>query len=161
MKYGLLGVLGLFICLVTSSVQAQRGSYFGIGATYTTSSGVSPARNVLPSIQVGGLISDSLELRGTLESLVIVSNLGLDVLYPVTLENAAARLYLGGGVSSHFFAYLPMGFDLRLVLGGEYFFKATTSPLLIGLFGEARIYSSGLFYGSPTLEGRVGVNLPL
>ena len=161
MKYGLLGVLGLFICLVTSSVQAQRGSYFGIGAAYSTAFGIVSNIGLFPSFQVGGPISEALELRGTLESIVSTSNLGLDLLYPIGLKGTDARLYLGGGANSRFFFYLPVSFELHLVLGGEYFFNSGADLSPLGLFGEARIYSSGLFYGFPTLEGRVGVNLPL
>ncbi len=160
MKHGFLGALSLFFCLAVSSVQAQeRRSYFGIGVSYATYTGGDP-NYPLPSIQVGGPISETLELRGTLESIAIISNLGLDLLYPVMLEDADARFYLGGGANSRFFAYYPIGFDLRLILGGEYFFESSSSSLPSGLFGETRIYFRGLLNGFPTLEGRVGLNLP-
>ena len=165
MRHRFLSVLGLLIYLAVSGVQAQeRGSYFGIGAAYSTDFGIVSTIGLFPSFQIGGPISDALELRGTAESIIATSNLGLELLYPV-LSGADARLYLGGGANARLFFYLPVSLELHLVLGGEYFFNnfsnsgADLSPL--GLFGEARIYSLGLFYGFPTLEGRIGVNFPL
>ena len=162
MKRGFLGALGLLVCLAVGGAQAQeRGSYFGIGAAYSTDFGIVSNIGLFPSFQVGGPVSDALELRGTLETIVGTSNLGLELLYPVELKGTDAQLYLGGGANSRFFFYLPVRFELHLVLGGEYFFNSGADSSPLGLFGEARIYSLGLFYGSPTLEGRVGVNFPL
>lgn len=62
--------------------QAQeRSGYVGFGVSYATFTGVIP-NYPAPSLQVGGPVSDALELRGTLESLLVVSNIGLDLLYP-------------------------------------------------------------------------------
>ncbi len=130
-----------------------------MGVSYATYTGVN-TRYPLLSVQIGGPISEGLELRGTIESLVVASNLGLDVFYPLGLNTPDARLYVGGGVSTRFYVYYPYGFDLRSVFGGEYFVGSEISPLPLGFFGEVRTYFRGLLMGFPTVEGRVGLNLP-
>lgn len=113
-----------------------------------------------PSLQLGGPISETLELRGTLESLLVTGNLGLDILYPLALNTPDARLYVGGGINTRLYFYYPNGFNLRGVLGGEYFLATEPEGEPTGLFAEVRTYLRGLLAGLPTLEGRVGINLP-
>lgn len=143
--------------LCVGTAQAQRGSYFGFGVSYATFSGLSP-NYPQPSFQIGGPVSGT-ELRGTLESLVVAGNLGLDVLYPFS-GGANTRLYVGGGVNTRLYFYYPNGFDLRAIFGGEYFVAGEGGSAPLGIFGEVRTYLTGLLAGSPTVEGRVGINLP-
>ncbi len=151
----------VFLCLCVGLVEAQvRGSYVGFGVSYATFSGLVPNYPQL-SLQVGGPISETLELRGTLESLLVSSNLGLDILYPLALSAPDARLYAGGGLNTRPYFYYPNGFDLRVVLGGEYFPATEPEAETIGAFTEVRVYLRGLLAGLPTLEGRAGINLPL
>ena len=91
---------------------------------------------------------------------LVAGNLGLDILYPLALSAPDARLY-AGGVSTRLYFYYPGGYDLRGVVGGEYFpaTEAKTKP--IGVFAEVRMYLRGLLAGLPTLRGRAGINLPL
>ena len=150
-RYWLIGFL-----LLTGTAEAQRGSYFGFGVSYATYSGLS-TNYPQPSLQVGGPVAD-LELRGTLESLLVAGNLGLDVLYPF-IDTVDARLYAGGGVNTRLYFFYPNGFDLRAVFGGEYFFADDSGSPPSGVFGEVRTYLRRLLAEYPTVEGRVGVNL--
>lgn len=151
----------IFLCLCVGLVEAQeRGSYAGFGVSYATFSGLIP-NYPQPSLQAGGPISETLELRGTLESLLVAGNLGLDILYPLALSAPDARLYVGGGVNTRLYFYYPNGFDLRGVLGGEYFPANDPEAEAIGVFAEVRVYLRGLLAGLPILEGRAGINLPL
>jgi hypothetical protein len=151
----------VFLCFCMGLVEAQeRGSYVGFGVSYATFSGLVP-NYPQPSLQVGGPISETLELRGTLESLLITGNLGLDILYPLALSAPDARLYAGGGVNTRLYFYYPDGFDLCGVVGGEYFPATEPEAEPIGVFAEVRVYLRGLPAGLPALEGRAGINLPL
>lgn len=95
-------LLILMAVLSLSTVQAQE-RYFGVGASVLTNfvDGVFP----LLSLQLGGSVADKLELRGTLETLLLISNAGVDLLYtfPVAEE---VRGYAGGGADL-FFIVLP------------------------------------------------------
>lgn len=130
-RYLLIGFL-----LWLGTAQAQRGPYFGFGVSYATFSGLSP-NNSQPSFQIGGPVSGT-ELRGTLESLVMVGNLGLDVLYTLTDDTADRRIYAGGGLNTRLYLYFPNGFDLRAVVGGEYFFARGDGSAPLGVFGEVQ-----------------------
>jgi hypothetical protein len=89
---------------------------------------------------------------------LLVSNLGLDVLYPISLTGSDVQLYAGDGANVRFFAYYPNGFDLRGVFGAEYRLPSAATPP--SLFAEVRLYLRGLLAGFPTAEGRAGVNFP-
>jgi hypothetical protein len=92
-------VLTTLVLLVLGMSHAQ-GSYVGIGGSVITASadGIFP----LLGLQVGGPVAETLELCGTLDTLLFLSTLGADLLYPFavlpTLEGCA-----GGGAD---FAFL-------------------------------------------------------
>lgn len=152
-----LWILVAFLSCLTWGTAQVRTGYVGFGVSYASYTGIVP-NYPMPSLQVGGPLERGLELRGTLESLLIVSNIGLDVLYPIELTAADGWLYGGLGGNLRFFALYPSNFDLREVLGGEFPLAGETEP--VNLFTEVRIYLRGLFAGFPTLEGRAGINFP-
>lgn len=147
----------IVLSCLTWSTARERPGYVGLGLSYATYTGVMP-NYPMPSFQVGGPLEGGLELRGTLESLIIVSNIGFDVLYLTQLTQMNGWLYSGLGGNVRFFALYPNGFDLRGVFGGEFPLETGTSP--IHLFAEMRLYLRGLFAGFPTFEGRAGINFP-
>lgn len=59
--------------------QAQ-GSYVGVGASVLTN--ISDGEAPLFSLQVAGPVAETLERRGTLDTLLFLSVLGADLLYP-------------------------------------------------------------------------------
>lgn len=79
-----LAVLGLGV------VQAQE-SYFGVGAAL--------GNLVIPllSVQAGGPVVENVEVRGTLDSVLFVNDLGLDVLYTFAISDGPLEGYVGGG----------------------------------------------------------------
>lgn len=150
-------VIVFLICFGTA--QAQRGSYFGVGVSYYATFAELSSNYLYPSLQIGGPVSVG-ELRGTLESIVIAGELGLDFLYPLPLAIPNIRLYTGGGVVTRLYLFFPDSLDVRAVFGGEYFFAGEGSSAPLGIFGEVRTYVTGLLTGYSTVEGRVGINLP-
>ena len=161
MKRFLPAVLFMFACLSASHAQTQaRGNYFGVGASYD--SGLYPGYP-WPSLQVGGPLSETstLELRGTLTSLLVQSTLGLELLYPIELAAENARLYAGGGLMTRFYFYAPDGLYLDAIFGGELFFASELSRRPLGLFGELRTMPLVLLQGFPYLELRAGINFSL
>ncbi len=150
----------LVVLICAGTAQAQRGSYFGFGVSYYATFAELSTNYLYPSLQIGGPISIG-ELRGTLESILLSSNLGLDVLYPIALDIPNTKLYAGGDVSTRLYFIYPYNFDLRAVVGGEYFFAREGGSAPPGIFGEVRTYLKGLLTSYPTVEGRVGINLPL
>lgn len=139
-----------FVGLGTSKAQVQD-AYFGFGIAYDSASALLGYPN--PSLQIGGPLTETLEIRGTLESLLVVSDLGLEVLYPFALS-PDIRLYAGGGINVPFFFFYPDGFVVRSVFGGEYFLEP------VGLFAEVRL-AWRLGGRVPFPQGRLGVNVPL
>lgn len=140
----------LLVLLCAGTAQAQRGLYFGFGVSYATFSGLSP-NNPQPSLQVGGPVSGT-ELRGTLESLLLACNLGVDVLYTLTEETTDYRIY-AGGPNTRLYLYFPNGFDLRAVVGGEYFFAREDGSAPLGVFGEVQTQSKRSSDGVPHRRG--------
>ena len=118
-------LIGFLLWIGTA--EAQRGSYFGVGASYYTTFAES---YLYPSFQIGGPISIG-ELRGTLESIVIDGRLGLDFLYPL-LATPNIRLYTGGGVVTRLYLFFPDSLDVRAVFGGEYFFASQGGSAPLG-----------------------------
>lgn len=142
-------VAGLILCF--GGAQAQ-GSYFGIGASVLTNftDGAAP----LLSLQVGGPVAETLELRGTVDTLLFLSNLGADLLYTFDVSTEVEG-YVGGGVD---FAYifipgLAAGstFALHGTAGLEYHTGA------VGLYGEVQPYGL-LSAPALALKARAGVN---
>ena len=84
-------LLLLATVLVLSSVQAH---YYGFGGTVLAS--LDEGNGYLLGLQLGGPVGAGLELRGTLDTAFVTSNLGFDLLYPFALS-AVTRGYAGGG----------------------------------------------------------------
>lgn len=148
----ILGIAGL--CFNLSQAQT---SYVGLGVSCGAYTQAYPGCPV-PGFHISGPIFDGLELRGTIESIVVASSLGVDLLYPVLLKSTRAELYLGGGASVRLLGFSPVGADLRGILGGIY--PLDRKPIPIDLFAELRLYVQGELAGFPTLEGRAGINFP-
>jgi len=144
-------VLTTLVLLSLGASQAQ-GSYVGFGASVLTnfSDGAAP----LLSLQVGGPVTETLELRGTLDTLLFLSNFGADLLYAFSLSPEIEG-YAGGGAD---FAYIfipglaaASTFALHATAGLEY------RPGRVGLYGEVQPYA---LTSAPivALKARFGVN---
>lgn len=108
----------------------------------------------LLGLQLGGPVTERLELRGTLDTLLIASNIGADLLYPFAVSEDV-RGYIGGGAD---FIYLVIpelaygsSFGLHATAGLEYLTGA------VGFYGEVQPY---ILLSSPirALKARAGVN---
>ena len=131
--------------------QAQE-SYFGVGGTVVTNfaGGAAP----LLGLQLGGPVADDLELRGTLDTLIFLSNLGLELLYTFEVS-PDVKGYAGGG-GDFVYLFLPDllsegGFALHGTAGLE--LRTGT----VGFYGEVQPYTLVV---APTLalKARTGVN---
>lgn len=140
------------LCLGVSQAQ---GSYAGVGVSLLTnfSDGAVP----LLSLQFGSQVAENLELRGTLDTLLIASNVGADLLYPFSVSEDVQG-YAGGGVD---FIYL----FIPGVAGGSSFGLHATAGLeyltgTVGLYGEVQPYA---LLSAPilALKARFGVNFYL
>jgi hypothetical protein len=141
----LLTVLTLFS---TSNAQS-RDAYVGVGGAYLV---------VLPllSVQVGGAVSDLIELRATLDTLLLANVVGGDVLFTLFPE-PALKVYLGAGPDLLFAPGYGGGFDFHGTAGVEYRTEDGFGP--IGIYGEIKPYLGSIAQiGFPTLGFRGGVN---
>lgn len=144
-------VLTTLVLLSLGMSQAQ-GSYVGIGASVLTnfSDGAAP----LLSLQVAGPVAETLELRGTLDTLLFLSVIGADLLYPFAVS-PTLKGYAGGGAD---FAYI---FLPGLAAGGTVTLHATAGLEArsgdLGLYGEVQPYA---LLSAPivALKARFGVN---
>lgn len=138
-------LLLLVTVLALSSAQA-RTQYLGVGAALIgdeLSFGLP-----LLSLQYGTFLSESLELRGRIDTILFVTDIGVDLLYTQGLTDDL-RGYVGGGVNLLTILGPGAASAVHLAVGLEY---RTAS---IGVFGDVQAgYSS--FGFSPTL--RAGVN---
>jgi len=150
----------LIVLICAGTAQAQRGSYFGFGVScYATFAELS-SNYLYPGLQIGGPISIG-ELRGTLESILLSSNLGLDVLYPIALDipnpsstraATSAHVYIS---STHIISICaPWSAESTFSLERVVQRRRVSSA-------RFATYLKGLLTGYPTVEGRVGINLPL
>ncbi len=144
-------IVGLaFICL--GSARAQ-GSYFGIGGSVLTNfaDGVVP----LLGLHVGGPVTETLELRGSLDTLLFISNLGADLLYPFKVS-PTLKGYAGGGAD---FVYI---FIPGLAAGSTFALHATAGlearTGTLGFYGEVQPY---VLLSAPirAVKARLGVNV--
>ncbi|ADI14258.1 hypothetical protein [Truepera radiovictrix] len=155
-----------FLWLSAASAQVQspqpRGAYVGLGVSYAPVG--LPSFPPLPALHVGGPLTDTLTVRGTLETLLVASQLGVDFLYTFS-QAPTYELYAGVGASASFYFYFPSGSDLRVILGGQYVVDEEPYLGAPRPFGEVRTYVrsfAGLSAGFwPTLEGCFGVAFPL
>jgi hypothetical protein len=152
MKRTALLALWLTLGFIAGTSKAQvQAAYVGFGIAHDSVSAL--LGYPYPSLQVGGPLTATLEIRGTVESLLVVSDVGLEVLYPFA-SSPALRLYAGGGVNVPFFFFYPNGFGARGVFGGEYTLETA------GLFAEVRL-AWRLGGRRPFPQGRLGINFPL
>lgn len=145
----------------------QAQGYYGLGASLSSSSqyGLKYGLAPLLSAQIGGPAAPEFgdfELRATFDTLILFSNVGLDVLTSVHYPEASLRVYLGGGPDVLvFMAVDPLpGQEGPLV-----FFGAHGTVGLESLSGGVRPFAelqpaAALIYREPVfaLRLRVGVN---
>jgi hypothetical protein len=124
----------------------------GVGGSVLTNftDGAAP----LFSVQVAGPVAETLELRGTLDTLLFLSILGADLLYPFAVS-PTLKGYVGGGAD---FAYI---FIPGLAAGGTLTLHATAGLEVrtggLGFYGEVQPYT---LLSAPlvALKARSGVN---
>ena len=144
-------LLLLATVLVLSSAQAQ--SYYGFGSTVLAS--LDEGTGYLLGLQLGGPVGAGFELRGTLDTALIASNLGFDLLYPFALSSTTQG-YVGGGAD-----FLHLLFSAPDSYGNTFGFHGTVGleyrPETVGVYGELQPYFllSKLF----AVKARVGVNI--
>lgn len=155
----------LLLLVVFGLASAQAQTYIGVGGAHLTSSA---AYGWVPlvSIQVGGRAAPEfghLEVRAALDTLLLFSDLSLDVFASVRLYDAQLRVYFGGGPDVLIFApldsipgqeRLPVSLGLHGTLGLE-LLRGTIRP-----FAELQP-AAALLYGEPAfgLKARAGVNV--
>lgn len=153
----------LLLALCFASAHAQK-TYFGVGGSYVTSSAY--ASVPLVSLQVGGPTAPefgSLEVRAALDTILLFSNLSIDVFASVRPADAPLRVYFGGGPDILVFApldsvpgqeRLPVSFGLHGTVGLE--------PLTGSVRPFAELQpAAALLYGDPVFgfKLRVGINV--
>ena len=153
--------------LVFSSGYAQR-TYVGVGGSYVVSSAY--PSTPLVSLQIGGPTAPEfggLEARAALDTILIFSNLSLDVFAPVSPLDAPVRLYLGGGPDIMIFApldqppgeaSLPVSFGLHGTAGLE----LRPGALMGGVRPFAELQPAAAFLSGDVVYGlraRAGLNL--
>lgn len=106
-------------------------------------------------MQAGGPVAETLELRGTLDTVLLLSILGADLLYPFAVSPTLEG-YAGGGAD---FAYL---FVSGLAAAGTLMLHATAGLEVrsggLGIYGEVQPYT---LLSAPilALKARFGVNV--
>ena len=154
-------LLFLAICALAP---AQAQTYIGVSGVWQTSSTYGSVP--LVSIQAGGQAAPEfgrLEVRAVLDTLLLFSNLSLDVLSSVRLYDASLRVYFGGGPDALIFATLdslpgqerfPVSFGLHGTLGLE-FLAGGVRPFAEWQPAAALLYGESVF----GLKARAGVNV--
>ena len=139
------GVAALLFC---AAGQAQS-SYVGVGAALTN--GVIP----LFGIQVGGPVAEQLEVRGTLDSVFFVTDLGLDLLYTFPVSGTTLEGYIGGGpdVIPLFINSSELWLAVHATAGLEYLTGS------VGIYGELQPLLPFFGVGATVfIKTRAGVN---
>lgn len=151
-------VLLVFILGCFASVVWGQNTYVGVGVSLPIVFGVGAFP--LPGFQVGGQVADHVEIRGTLDTLIVANLVAVDVFYTAPIADANARWYGGGGagVLGVFIADIggAVAFLVHAPVGVEYF---TSDQKQMGLFGEVQpgiVLASGA--GSFLVNVRAGVN---
>ena len=143
----------LLLLVTVSALSSAQAHYYGFGATVLASLG--EGTGYLLGLQLGGPVGSGLELRGTLDTVLIASNLGFDLLYPFALS-PVTRGYAGGGAD-----FLYLLFSAPDSYGNTFGFHGTIGleyrPRAVGLYGELQPYFllGKLF----AVKARVGVNI--
>lgn len=145
-------LLMLFMVGVLGNAAAQN-TFAGFGVTLVTNfSDISPP---LPSLQLGGFVSDTVVVRGVLESLILVTLLGVDVLYVTPLPDSDARGYVGGGAD--------VGVAIVPFLGTGAIFGVHGTAGIEWLTGQLGIFAEtqpALYFGGGLwVKLRAGVNV--
>lgn len=138
-------------CGFAQTNAATPSTYFGVSLDLFTDF-ANYAFAPIPSFQVGAEVSEGLELRASLGTVLIISLLQVDVLYTTAIPDSEARFYIGGGPDLLFSTFYGGGalFGLHGTLGAAY-------PLskAVDTFGEIQpILSAGIFVA----RIRVGLN---
>ncbi len=144
-------VMVLATTLALGVGQAQE-SYFGVGGTVVTNftDGAAP----LLGLQLGGSVAEALKLRGTLDTLIFFSNLGLELLY--TFEVSPDLKGYAGGGGDFVYIFLPgLAEGSAFALHGTVGLELRTGT--VGFYGEVQPYA---LLGAPivALKARFGVN---
>jgi hypothetical protein len=153
----------VFLALVALSYGYAQKTYFGVGGSYVVSSAYVSVP--LLSLQVGGPTAPefgSLEVRAAFDTILLFSNLGIDVLASGRPADAPKRVYFGGGPDILVFApldsvpgqeRLPVSFGLHGTVGLE-FLSGTAGPFA-ELQPAAAFLDGNLVSG---LRARAGLN---
>lgn len=149
-------VFGLGLALAQAqNVGQARESYYGFGPTGLVTLGDFTEFGFLLGLQLSGPVAASLELRGTLDTVLIASNIGVDLLYPFAMS-VDTRAYAGGGADFFHFVFpdpeYGNAFGLHGTAGLE-FYNGNT-----GLYSEVQPYlllDRTLF----AIKVRAGVNV--
>lgn len=136
-----------------ASAQTPR-SYFGVGISVPV-----PIFFPLLSLQIGGPISDTLQVRANLDTLLAASIVSADVLHEF-YSNATMNAYVGGGldlIGIIDFGLMPFAVipELHATLGAEYFLSDD-----VGLYAEVKpLLSSLVTQGVFVAPVRAGANI--
>lgn len=144
-------LLCLFAALALSSTSnaQSRDSYVGVGGAYFV---VVP----LLSVQGGIAVSDSFELRATLDTLLAINAVGGDILFTL-FPDPALKVYLGAGPDLLLAPGFGGGFEFHGTAGVEYRTEDGFGP--IGIYGEVKSYLLTIIQtGFPFIGFRGGVN---
>lgn len=128
-----------------SAAQAQ-GTYFGLSYTglVAFSEEIGIGYGYLGGLQLGGPVAGGFELRGTLETIVVASIFGVDLLHPFTLSTAT-RGYVGGGADFIYSVYTGRNPDGGSLSGSSFGLHGTAglesrASRALGFYGEVQPY---------------------
>lgn len=141
----------LLLILVTPTSLAQN--YFGVGVAGAYLGSIVPA----VTVQVGAELSPGFELRSSLDTLLLINDLAVDVLYTQTQDDF--RYYVGGG--ANLLVAVAPGVGTLVDPGLHLSAGLESRQQELAFFGEAQ---AGLFTGFfttivPVFKVRAGVNI--
>lgn len=130
-------------------MQTQVEPLIGVGATLAN--GVIP----LLGVQVGGPVAEHLEVRGTLESVFFITDIGLDLLYTFPVFGVLLEGYIGGGpdLIPLFINSSELWTAVHATAGLEYLTGS------VGIYGKLQPLLPLFGVGAPVfVKARAGVN---
>lgn len=147
----------LALCLAFVAAGRAQENYFGFGAANFFAPGAGIV--LLPSVQFGGAIGYGLEVRGTLETVVLASTVGVDLLYAFPVA-ADVRGYVGGGADLLY--QVPFEISSADLPNAAFGAHGTVGVRHrngnAGFYGEVQPYAA--FDGRlAALKARVGINI--
>ncbi len=143
----------ILLVLLSLSFASAQDSYFGVGlSAYTDFTNL----GALPSFQFGTSVSDSVELRATVDSVILASIIGVDLLYSEQLPKEDARYYLGGG-ADFVFALLPGIVNFAAAASAHATLGYESISDNVGIFAEAQPMVA--FSGGIGVRLRLGANI--